>query len=127
MSDKFALHVLDLTQIELATDEDCLYGIDHWARLFKAKTWEDLCMVVEQNEYMDAAAEEIYRRNADENIKDQCFAREEYFRRQRWIKETLEKQRKELDEKTEIIAQKDRALAEKDRIIAELRAMQKNQ
>ena len=37
-SDKFILHVVDLTCINLATDEDKAYGIAHWARLFKATT-----------------------------------------------------------------------------------------
>ena len=29
--------MLDLNHIELATDEDKAYGIDHWAKLFKGK------------------------------------------------------------------------------------------
>lgn len=41
-NDNFTLHVSDLNQIHLATDEDKAYGIDHWAKLFKAKTREDL-------------------------------------------------------------------------------------
>ena len=69
-SDKLVLNVLNLNQVELATDEDCLCGIDHWARLFKVKTWEDLRMVVEQNQYMSAAAEEMYVRNADDVIRE---------------------------------------------------------
>lgn len=39
-SDKFILSVVNLNQIVLATEEDRKYGIDHWARLFKADTWE---------------------------------------------------------------------------------------
>jgi hypothetical protein len=33
--------VLDLRQIDMATDEDKAYKLDYWARLFKARTWED--------------------------------------------------------------------------------------
>ena len=40
-SDKLRVGVVDLSHIELATDEDKLYGIDHWASLFKAGTWEE--------------------------------------------------------------------------------------
>lgn len=40
-NDKFTLNVLDLNQINLATGEDKAYKIDFWARLFKAKTWEE--------------------------------------------------------------------------------------
>ena len=37
-SSKFKLSVVELNHIELATDEDKAFQIDHWARLFKAKT-----------------------------------------------------------------------------------------
>ena len=37
-SSKFSIHVVDLSKIELATEEDKAYGIDRWARLFKATT-----------------------------------------------------------------------------------------
>ena len=40
-NDNFTLNVLDLNQTELATEEDKAYKIDYWAKLFKAKTWED--------------------------------------------------------------------------------------
>jgi hypothetical protein len=33
--------MLSLKQIGLATDEDKKYKIDTWAKLFKAKTWEE--------------------------------------------------------------------------------------
>ena len=102
-SDKFVLNVLDLTQIELATDEDRQCEIDYWARLFKAKTWEDLRMVVEKNKYMRAAAEEMYERNADETIREKCRAREEYYRHQRWIQ-------KQLEEKDQIIAEREQTI-----------------
>ena len=36
--------MLDLTQIDMASDEDKAYGIDTWATVFKAKTWEELRM-----------------------------------------------------------------------------------
>lgn len=37
-SDNFILSVVDLSRIDLATEEDKAYGIDYWAALFKAKT-----------------------------------------------------------------------------------------
>lgn len=37
--------MVDLTQIEMTTEEDKTYQIDYWARLFKAKTWEDFIMI----------------------------------------------------------------------------------
>ena len=41
--------MLDLTHIELATEEDKRYGIDHWASLFKAGTWEELKAMAKEN------------------------------------------------------------------------------
>lgn len=35
-SSKFVLKVVELNHVELATEEDIYYGIDQWARLFKA-------------------------------------------------------------------------------------------
>lgn len=41
-SDNFVLNVVDLSRIDLATDEDRKYHIDDWAKLFKAATWEEI-------------------------------------------------------------------------------------
>ena len=67
--------MLDLTQIDMASDEDKAYGIDTWAAVFKAKTWEELRMAVQSNEYMKDAAETLYELNSDETIRQQCEAR----------------------------------------------------
>lgn len=47
-SDKFTLHVVDLTHIELATEDDKAWKIDYWARLFTATTWEELKMIAKK-------------------------------------------------------------------------------
>lgn len=72
--------MLELNQVELATEEDQKYQIDRWAKLFKATTWEDLRMIAEKDEYMSEAAVEMYKMNEDEIIREQCLAREEYYR-----------------------------------------------
>lgn len=73
---KFVLNVLDLTHIELATEEDKTYGIDAWARLFKARTWEDLKMIAKQNSTLQQASETLYTLNCDQTIRDMARARE---------------------------------------------------
>lgn len=121
-SDKFVLNVLDLNQIKLATDEDRLCELDHWAKLFKAKTWEDLRMIAEQNQYMKAAAEEMYVRNADEEIRAKCQAREDYYRRQRRIQhqlEQLEDQKRELAEKDQTIDDQQQTIDDLQQAIAD--------
>lgn len=44
-TDKFNLFVVQLNNTDIATNEDKLYGIDTWARLFKAKTWVEIQMI----------------------------------------------------------------------------------
>ena len=133
-SDKLLLNVLDLNHPELATDEDRRYEIDQWARMFKAKTWEELRMIAEKNKYMSEAAAEMYERNAEEIVKQQCLARDEYYRQQKWIQAQMEKKDQALAEKDQALAEKDQALAEKDQTIAEkeqeiakLKALLRNQ
>lgn len=38
-SDKLRISVLNLTRIDLATEEDKSYHIDYWASPFKSTTW----------------------------------------------------------------------------------------
>ena len=47
--------MVDLTNISLATAEDKRYNIDKWAKLFKAKTWEDIKMLAKQDISLSAA------------------------------------------------------------------------
>lgn len=67
--------MVQLTQIELATEEDKAYGIDYWAKLFKAKTWEEIKVLAENNEYLKETAEALYVANADKIVRQQCRAR----------------------------------------------------
>lgn len=76
-SDKLRLSVLDLTRIDLATDEDKLYEIDHWASLFKSKTWEDLKMLAQNDEVMADAVSTIYDITQDNMLREEIRAREE--------------------------------------------------
>lgn len=96
-SDKFALRVVDLTQINLATEEDKLYRIDYWARLFTAKTWEDLKMIAENNTILSEATQTLYKLNADELLREQCRAREEYEIHEKYTQEKIETQAKEIE------------------------------
>lgn len=116
-SDKFILSVVDLSKIELATEEDKAYGIDRWAKLFKAKTWEELRMYVKDDEYLKETAHSLYRANADDIVREQCLAREDAERRER----TLERDIKLLQEKIEQMkAEKE---AESEAVKAENAAM----
>lgn len=142
-SDKLMLSVLDLNQIELATEEDREYQIDCWAALFKAETWEELKMIASKNEYMSEICPTLYKVSAEENIRLQCEALEDYYRQQRTIQSEMDKMNRELASmaqkaeaaqaqaktvKTEANSAKAEvstlkaALAEKDNLIAQLQA-----
>ena len=87
-SSKFSLSVVDLTQIDMATEEDKAYGIDYWVRLFKSKTWE-IKMLAKDNEYLEAAANSLYEANADRMVKERCRARREAERYERTLKRDI--------------------------------------
>ena len=71
-TDKFVLHVIELNSIHLATDEDRKYEIDKWASFFKAKNWEEIRMLVQENPTLQTAAETLYRLNTDERFRETC-------------------------------------------------------
>lgn len=128
-SDKFQLSVVDLTQIEMATEEDKTYQIDYWARLFKAKTWEEIKMLAEKSEYLQEAAQSVYVANADEIVRQKCLAREEAERHERTVKRNMDLLKKENEtlqmrnvslQKTNVSLQED--ITAKDACIAELEA-----
>ena len=121
-SSKFAIHVLDLTQIELATEEDKYYEIDRWARLFKATTWEELRMTARNNPDLLKASNDLYTVNSDEIIRQQARARAdaEFWERNRNAK--IKRLEDAVAEKDSQLAQNKKLLAEKD---AELLQLQK--
>ena len=103
-NDKFTLNVLDLNQIPLATNEDKAYGIDYWAKLFKAKTWEDLKMLADKNNTFEETCETMYKLNQDTAIRYWCEAREDGERILRTYKNLLEEKENELAQKDARIA-----------------------
>ena len=115
----FTLHVVELNHTELATDDDKAYGIDTWARLFKAKTWEEIKMIAKNNPSINSTAESIYLSNADRFIRKQCRDREDFYREQEAIAKEMAELKRSNEEKDSEIAKKNSALAEKDSTIAE--------
>ena len=78
-SSKFRICVVDLTQIELATEEDKQHEIDLWAKVFLATTWEEINMLAQNNEYLQEAVSGVRQLTAEEQIRQQCQAREDYL------------------------------------------------
>lgn len=114
-SSKFTLSVVNLTQTQLATDEDKANKIDYWARLFKAKTWEEIKMLAQNNEYLEEAANSIYQANAEEIVRQQCRAREDAERRERTLIRDYNLIKEELDAANARIQELEDALARSKR------------
>ena len=79
-SDKFLLNVLDLNQIHLATPEDIQCGLQRWAKLFKATTWEEIKMLATTDKTFENVANTMHRALSDAEIRLKCEARERYER-----------------------------------------------
>ena len=102
-SDKFSLYVLDLSQIELATEDDCFWQVDEWAKLFKATTWEEIKMIADKNEYLTETSNALCDLYADRNVRERCLDRIEYNLRMKRYEDDLARKNKALEEKDAII------------------------
>lgn len=130
-TDKFALSVVDLNQIELATEEDRQWKIDYWSALFKATTWEETRMLAKKNPILEDAVVTMYEMSAKDAIREQCQAREDYYRTINTFKTQLQQKDQQIEQQSQQLEEKDQRLEEKDATIAELRqqlaALQSNQ
>lgn len=79
-SDKLLINVLDLTQIDIATETDIACGLQHWAKLFKATTWEEIQMLTANYKDLENIVDIVQEALADKDIRLQCEARERYER-----------------------------------------------
>lgn len=121
-SDKLRLSVLDLTQIDLATEEDKSCQLDLWAKLFRATTWEEINMLVQENQAIKEAAGTVYQLTQEERIRMECEAREDFYRTQRDIQYLMDKQTAEnqtLIQKTKALLDERNALANEINVLAD--------
>ena len=119
-SDNFVLSVVNLSHIDLATEENKAYHIDEWARLFKATTWEEIKKMAAQNEYLEEASKSIFQFNTDEQIRKMCRDRIEYHQDLHNYERFIAEQESIIAEKENLLAEKDNTIAEKDNTIADL-------
>ncbi len=97
-----------------------MYGIDTWARIFKARTWEELRMAVKNNEYMEEAVETMYTLNADKTVRQQCEARRRAEIEEKYLQDEMDRLTKEKDELTkkmnQMTEEKDQMTKDIDRL-----------
>ena len=59
-NDKLEVCVLNLKQVNLATEDDIAHGIDLWASFFQATTWEELQMLAQKDELFAGASQALH-------------------------------------------------------------------
>jgi hypothetical protein len=137
-SDKFALSVVDLSKIELATEEDKAYGIDQWAKLFKSTTWEELKTMATQNTVFEDVAKSMFMYSCDKDVLEQCRKVEydqKYVKHLKDENKSLKADNDELNainnelkasnaDKDKLIADKDALIAKQSAELAHLKALQ---
>lgn len=116
-SDKFRLAVVDLTQIKLATKEDRAYKIDQWAQFFKSKDWGELVMLAQDNIDIQAAMGTVYQLSREKQIRQQCEAREDYYKRER----DRQRRDRQADERDKQADERERMLEEREHQIEQNR------
>lgn len=126
-SDKLCLSVLNLSHIQLATDEDKLFRLDQWAALFKAETWEEIKMLTAKNPDFETVAKVLQFIEENRSLVEayQNYQAEEAYRkhREKLIQEqelTLQKQELALREQELALQEQKLALQEQNARIAEL-------
>ena len=118
--------MVDLTLIDMATDEDKKLHRHLWASFFRATTWEEINMIATQDKNIQLAANKLYQLSEDQRIRDELWARQDAIRQQidfenyhRRRYEEVEAKRIEAEAK---LAEKNKSIAEKDKVIASLLA-----
>ncbi|MGN0402209.1 MAG: PD-(D/E)XK nuclease family transposase, partial [Acetatifactor sp.] len=76
-TDNFVIKTLMLGNMENASREQKEdYGsVYYWAKLFKAKTWEELRMIAKNNERMESLINTASRLSGDRSVQEACEAR----------------------------------------------------
>lgn len=126
-TDKLQLSVIELKNIDLATEEDRRFQVDRWAKLFKAKTWEELKAMAVTNQYMESAVNTMYELSTDERVQEQCRRRAEYEYFQKQQEEKILALNKTVADQQAEIADKDAEIAELKRLLAENNKIHNNQ
>jgi predicted transposase/invertase (TIGR01784 family) len=120
---KILISVVNLTRIDLATKEDIQAHRDLWASFFKAKSWEELIMLAQQDTNIAKAVTTVHKLSEDEEFRMQYEAREDRIRQQLdhdyWYDTQIKQRDDKIAEQDIALADKDAALADKDAALAD--------
>ena len=116
---KFGISVVDLTLIDMATDEDKKLHRHLWASFFRATTWEEINMIATQDKNIQLAATKLYQLSEDQRIRDELWARQDAIRQQIDFENYHRRRYEEVEAK---YMDAEAAIDEKDKVIASLMA-----
>ena len=140
----FGLNVLYLNHVDQATEEDRASARDTWARVIRARTWEELKEACAEREGFSEVAEMVYLSNADLQERALAEAHEKYvltmntmrnYSLKRGRKEAedelmpiIEGQKKELEQQNQenarLAAELERQTAERERLESQIADLQ---
>ena len=121
-SDKISLININMTRIDLATDNDIKFGLVNWAKLFMAETWEELKMLAEKDKTIERAVSSAWQMTEEEIIRERMRNREEGEQLWRSMEKKLEEYQKQSAEDKKTISEKEKTINEKEKTISELKA-----
>ena len=116
---KFGISVVDLTLIDMATDEDKKFHRHLWASFFRATTWEEINMIATQDKNIQLAATKLYQISEDQRIRDELWARQDAIRQQIDFENYHRRRYEEVEAK---YIEAEAAVAERDSVIESLKA-----
>ena len=109
----FSINMLDLTHIELATEQDISDGLVAWAKMFTATTWEELRDAAAGDIGKEEVALIMYQSNMDVEERSLFEAHQKALELQLFLQrqaaeqeETIEKQRVEIESNHLILAER---------------------
>lgn len=79
-------------------------------------------MLAQNNNYFKEASETVYQLTQEEQIRQQCLAREDYNRTMKGIENNLAAQKHEISNLKKELADANEQISEKDALIASLQA-----
>lgn len=123
-SDNLGLNVLSLKNIEHATKEDRECGLYDWARLFVARTWEELKMVAKDNEIFQETEKAMEDLSSNWAVRLQCEMREYDRKVHEWEVKHAFKQGAE-EERKRIQTEHEEMMKEQQRLKDQTAAAQK--
>ncbi len=104
-SDKISLININMTRIDLATDNDIKFGLVNWAKLFMAETWEELKMLAEKDKTIERAVSSAWQMTEEEIIRERMRNREEGEQLWRSMEKKLEEYQKQSAEDKKTISE----------------------